>query len=239
MFDILPRIELLRLSGIDLTSIDWFVINYSAKPFQKETLSWLEIPLEKVVSSDEASFIQAEELIAPSFPGYLDWVTFGTVKFLRQTFLTKVSMDGSKFGKKIYVSRARAQTRQVINEDAVTKFLSTLGFKTVYLEEMSILEQVALFANAEVVVSPHGSGLTNLVFCSPKTKVIELFSPYYTRTDYWVISQHLGLEHFYCLGENFNCPPLRNLMYQSAMAEDISVNLNSLELILKAAGVSH
>ncbi len=239
MFDILPRIELLRLSGIDLNSIDWFVVNYSAKSFQKETLSWLEIPLDKIISSDEVPFIQAEELITPSFPGQLDWVPYGTIKFLRQKFLTKISMDGSKFSKKIYVSRARAQTRHVINEDAVTKFLGTLGFKTVFLEEMSILEQVALFANAEVVVSPHGSGLTNLVFCSPKTKVIELFSPYYTRTDYWVISQHLELEHFYCLGENFNCPPLRNLMYQNAMAEDISVNLNALELILKAAGVSH
>ena len=239
MFDILPRIELLRLSGVDLQSLDWFVVNYKEKPFQKETLSWLGIPLNKVVSSDEYSFVEAEELIVPSFPGYLDWVPYGTVKFLRQTFLPKISLDNSQHSKKIYVSRARARARQLINEESVTHFLSDLGFKTVFLEEMTVLEQVALFANARIIVSPHGSGLTNLAFCSPRTTVVEIFSPNYVRTDYWMISQYLELKHYYCLGENFNCPTLRNLMYQNSLTEDILVNLSSLELVLKAAGVNN
>ncbi|VEP14568.1 Glycosyltransferase AER61, uncharacterized [Hyella patelloides LEGE 07179] len=238
MFDILPRIELMRLSEIDLDSIDWFVINSIEKPFQKETLSWLGIPLNKVVSSDDTSFIEAEELIVPSFPGYLDWIPYGTIKFLRQTFLPKISIESSQYGKKIYISRARARTRQVINEKAVTQFLNKLDFQTIFLEEMSILEQVALFANAKVIVAPHGSGLTNLAFCSPQTTVIELFSPNYIRTDYWVISEQLELKHYYCLGENFNCPTLRNLMYQNSLTEDILVNLSSLELVLNVAGFS-
>jgi tetratricopeptide (TPR) repeat protein/capsular polysaccharide biosynthesis protein len=237
MFDILPRIEFLRLSGIDLQSIDWFVINSIEKPFQKETLSWLEIPLSKVIQSDRTSFIQAEELIVPSFPGYLDWVPYGTIKFLRQTFLPKISLDKARYEQRIYISRGRAKTRQVINEDLVIQCLNEFNFTTVYLEEMSILEQVALFANAKVIVAPHGSGLTNLVFCSPRTIAIELFSPNYVRTDYWMISQQLDLKHYYCLGESFNCPPLRNLMYQNSLTEDILVNISSLELILKAAGI--
>ena len=98
---------------------------------------------------------------------------------------------------------------------------------------MSVLEQVAIFVNAEIVVSPHGSGLTNLVFCSPKTKVVELFSPNYLRTDYWMISQQLKLQHYYLVGQNFNCPSLRNLMYQNALTEDILVNIDSLKLILQ------
>ena len=238
MFDILPRIELLRLSGIDLDSIDWFVVNYKEKPFQKETLSWLGIPLDKIVSSDRTSFIQAEELIVPSFPGYLDWIPYGTIRFLRQTFLPKIGLDVARYGKKVYISRARARARHIINEDAVCGLLSELGFQTVYLEEMSILEQVTLFANAKVIVAPHGSGLTNLVFCSPNTTVIELFSPNYVRTDYWIISQQLELKHYYCLGESFDCPPLRNIMYQNSLTEDILVDLSSLELVLRAAGIT-
>jgi tetratricopeptide (TPR) repeat protein/capsular polysaccharide biosynthesis protein len=238
MFDILPRIELLRLSGVDLETIDRFVVNYKEKPFQKETLSWLGIPLDKIVSSDRTSYIQAEELIVPSFPGYLDWVPFGTIRFLRQTFLPKIGLDLPKYGKKIYISRARARARHIINEDAVSGLLSRLGFQTVYLEEMTVLEQVSLFANAKVIVAPHGSGLTNLVFCSPTTTVIELFSPNYVRTDYWMISQQLELKHYYCLGDSFDCPPLRNIMYQNSLTEDIFVNIDSLELVLKAAGVS-
>ena len=239
MFDILPRLEILRLSGINLETIDRFVVNYNEKPFQKETLSWLGIPLEKIVSSDRNSYIKASELIVPSFPGYLDWVPFGTIKFLRQTFLPKLSLDSSQFGKKIYVSRARARGRKIINEESVAKFLNERGFTTVYLEEMTVLEQVALFANAKAIVTPHGSGLTNLAFCSPKTKVVELFSPHYLRTDYWMISQELDLHHYYCLGESFNCHILRNLMYQNSLTEDILVNLNSLELVLKAANIDN
>ncbi len=239
MMDILPRLEILRLGGIDLDSVDHFVINYSEKSFQKETLSHLGIPLDKVISSDDTSFIQADELIVPSFPGYLDWVPYGTIRFLRQTFLAKLSLENANYGDKIYISRDRAKHRKIINEKAVRQLLTQQGFKIVYLEEMTVLEQVALFANAKVIVTPHGSGLTNLVFCSPRTKVIELFSPHYLRTDYWMISKELDLKHYYCLGESFNCQMLCNIMYQNSLTEDILVNIQSLELVLKAAGVSN
>ena len=104
---------------------------------------------------------------------------------------------------------------------------------TVFLEEMTLLEQIATFANAKTIVAPHGSGLTNLAFCSPNTKVVELFSPNYIRTDYWMISQQLMLQHYYLVGQNFSCVSLRNLMYQNALTEDILVNIDALELILQ------
>ena len=54
---------------------------------------------------------------------------------------------------------------------------ATLGrlIGTVALEDLEFRDQVALFRDAETVVAPHGGGLTNLVFCDPGTKVIELF----------------------------------------------------------------
>ena len=238
MFDILPRIELIRRSGIELEAIDWFVVNSTAKPFQQETLEFLGIPQSKIIESDRLSHIQAEELIVPSFPGYLDWVPPGTIKFLRQTFLTKISLDRANYQERIYISRSRSKNRQIINEDAVVEILSKLGFQTVYLEELSVLDQVVLFANADIIVAPHGSGLTNLVFCSPNTTIIELFSPRYIRTDYWIISQQLQLQHYYAIGESFDCLPLRQVMYQNALTEDILVNIDSLKLILKAAQIT-
>ncbi|MGB5712405.1 MAG: glycosyltransferase 61 family protein, partial [Waterburya sp.] len=232
MFDIIPRLELLRRSEIKLQEIDWFVVNSLSKPYQKETLSLLGIDPNKIIESDRHSHIQATELIVPSFPGYLDWVSPGTIKFLRQAFLPQVSLAKTS-RTKIYVSRARAKNRQLVNEPEVGELLNKQGFKTVFLEEMSVLEQVAVFVNAEIIVAPHGSGLTNLVFCSPQTKVVELFSPNYLRTDYWMISQHLQLQHYYLVGQNFDCPSLRNLMYQNALTEDILVNIDSLKLILQ------
>ena len=232
MFDILPRLELIRRSEIKFKEIDWFVVNSLSKPYQQETLKLLGIPTEKIIESDRHSHIQATELIVPSFPGYLDWVPEGTVKFLRQTFLPQINPTQNK-SDKIYVSRAKAKNRRLVNETEVSQLLDKFGFVTVFLEEMTLLEQVAIFANAKIIVAPHGSGLTNLAFCSPTTKVVELFSPNYIRTDYWMISQQLMLQHYYLVGQNFGCVSLRNLMYQNALTEDILVNIDALELILQ------
>ncbi|MEL6495054.1 MAG: tetratricopeptide repeat protein [Cyanobacteria bacterium J06623_7] len=232
MFDILPRLELIRRSNIKFKEIDWFVVNSISKPYQQETLKLLGIPEAKILESDRHSHIQATELIAPSFPGYLDWVPEGTIQFLRQTFLPQNNLTVTK-NDKIYVSRAKAKNRRLVNEAAVSQLLAKYGFTTVFLEEMTVLEQVAIFAGAKTIVAPHGSGLTNLAFCASGTKVVELFSPNYIRTDYWMISQQLRLEHYYLVGKNFNCAALRNLMYQNALTEDILVNIESLELILQ------
>jgi capsular polysaccharide biosynthesis protein len=234
MFDILPRLELLRRSGIKFKEIDWFVVNSLSKPYQQETLNLMGIAQDKIIESDRHSHIQASELIVPSFPGYLDWVPEGTIKFLRETFLPQInSNQNNQNHSKIYVSRARAKNRRLVNEIEVSQLLTKLGFVTVFLEEMSFLEQVKTFANAKMIVSPHGSGLTNLVFCSPHTQVVELFSPNYIRTDYWMISQQLDLQHYYIVGQNFSCSSLRNLMYQNALTEDIFVSIDALKLVLQ------
>ncbi|MGL5836286.1 MAG: tetratricopeptide repeat protein [Waterburya sp.] len=241
MFDVLPRLELIRRSGVKLKEIDWFIVNSLSKPYQQETLNLLGIPQDKIIESDRRSHIQASELIVPSFPGYLDWVPEGTIKFLRQTFLPQTeqtpnssnNLDNQDHHPLLYVSRAKAKNRQLVNESEVSQLLAASGFVTVFLEEMSFLEQIAIFANAKIIVSPHGSGLTNLVFCSPNTKIVELFSPNYIRTDYWMISQQLSLQHYYIVGKNFSCPSLRNLMYQNALTEDILVSINALKLVLQ------
>jgi capsular polysaccharide biosynthesis protein len=237
MIDILPRIEILRRSGVDLNRIDWFVVNNFDRPFQRETLNLFGIPAAKIIPSDRHSYLQAQELIVTSFPGYLDWVPLETIKFLRQIFLPQIDLAHHRYPELVYISRAQARGRQVINEQEVTNLLQQLGFQTVFLEKMSVLEQVALFAHAKVIVSPHGSGLTNLVFCNPGATVVELFSPHYVRTDYWIISQQLQLKHYYSIGDSFDCSTLRHLMYQNSLTEDILVNLSSLNSILKVVGL--
>ncbi|NET60866.1 MAG: glycosyltransferase family 61 protein, partial [Symploca sp. SIO2E6] len=92
-------------------------------------------------------------------------------------------------------------------------------------------------AQAQVVVAPHGSGLTNTVFCSPGTKVIEIFSPNYVYHCYWLLSNLVGLEYYYLLGETLPGYILHQLIYPNSRIEDIFVNLDELSKIMKFAGV--
>jgi hypothetical protein len=43
--------------------------------------------------------------------------------------------------------------------------------------------------------------MSNLVFCSPATKVIEIFSPLYVNVCYWALSEEVGLDYFCVLGQ--------------------------------------
>lgn len=76
------------------------------------------------------------------------------------------------------------------------KFLicSKQGDLSVTTEDLSLIEQIVLFHNAEIIVAPHGAGLVNLLFARPGTKVIELFQAHEDDT-YWYLSQVIGLDH--------------------------------------------
>ncbi|MEM1171470.1 MAG: tetratricopeptide repeat protein [Cyanobacteria bacterium P01_H01_bin.35] len=253
MVDILPRIEILRSNGINFEEIDWFLINSIQQPFQKETLRILGIPEEKIIESDRHPYIQAKKLIVSSFPGHLGWLERFALEFHRQTFLNKSTIgwlkDGLALGKilnnqvdyaypeRIYITRNKAKHRRVINEEKVVNLLSQYGFITIELETLSVWEQVTLFANAKVIVSPHGSGLTNIIFCKPGTSVIEFMSPNYIRHYYWVISQQLGLKYYYLMGEEYPYYPIRQIMYPNPLTEDIIINFSKLEKILSQVSI--
>jgi tetratricopeptide (TPR) repeat protein/capsular polysaccharide biosynthesis protein len=237
MVDVLPRLEVMRCQGINWTDIDWFMVNSCRSPFQRQTLEILGIPPHKILESDRYSHIQAEQLVVPSFAGHLGWLSDWALRFLRQSFLSKaltaLPSNSQLYPERIYISRAKAKYRKIFNESAVINILAKYGFISVALESMSFLEQVALFANAKAIVAPHGSGLTNLIFCDSGAKVVEIFSPHYVRPYFWTIAHQLQLEHYYLLGEEFHSYPLRQLMYQSPLVEDISIDLSKLRKIVE------
>jgi tetratricopeptide (TPR) repeat protein len=205
MADLLPRIELIRQSGIPMNSIDRFLINPTGLPIQAETLNLLGIPLEKIWLSAEPIHIKAKELIIPSLTGSIWYMSKWVCDFLRRQFLplAQTNQAGQQFPEKIYICR-ESKYRRIVNEPEVIAALREQGFAIVRLESLSFLEQVALFANAKVVISAHGSGLTNIVFCQPGTKVLELFASNYIVRFYWKLSNLVQLAYYYLIFEQDN-----------------------------------
>ena len=135
---------------------------------------------------------------------------------------------------RIYISRKDSQWGQIVNETEVIDFLSKFGFINVVLSFMSVSEQIALFSNAKVVIGPHGAGLTNIVFCQPKTKIIELFGENSVREHFYSISNVCHLEYYYLIGDRSK----EDLFIEGVgPRENMIINLNSLSELMKLAGI--
>ncbi|WP_435257104.1 glycosyltransferase family 61 protein [Thioclava sp. FR2] len=82
----------------------------------------------------------------------------------------------SHLPRRFFVGRkpGAARQRTMVGEDQLVELLSALGFATVAFEDYSPLDQIALMANAEIMISSHGAGFTNMLFAHPEALVIEL-----------------------------------------------------------------
>ncbi|MGB3511466.1 MAG: tetratricopeptide repeat protein, partial [Microcoleaceae cyanobacterium] len=234
MIDTVIRIFLLQKSAL---KIDKYVFDGCNKRFNQETLKALKISSEQIIKSQFYPHIQAKELVVPSFTAKQDTLrsTKWGCKFLRNLFLTPENIAKSS-GKpeRIYITRKQASWRRVINEQEVVNWLDQFGFIRITLESMSVAEQVSYMVAAKVIISPHGAGLTNLVFCSQGTKVIEFFSPKYVKHTYWEISGFCGLEYYYFIGEKIESNNSEELPWEP----DIIVNIDKLLETIKLAGLN-
>lgn len=75
---------------------------------------------------------------------------------------------------RIYVSRAGIERRRLENQEQVEALFRSYGFAIVRPEALPLKDQVRLFANAQMIAGPRGSGMHNIVFSSPQTKLLLL-----------------------------------------------------------------
>jgi len=125
--------------------------------------------------------IKVERLVVPSFRHGPNGLMSATgCRWLRQRIFSNLPDVESKqlsFSSKIYISRPKTVGRYLINEDEVLEALTPFGFVAYTLENLSLSDQVKLFSQAEIVVSAHGAGLTNMIFAQ-NLIVIELFGSF-------------------------------------------------------------
>jgi hypothetical protein len=99
---------------------------------------------------------------------------------------------------RIFVTRRHAETRRVLNEPAVASLLARYGFKSRELSDLSFREQVELFHRADIVVGPHGAGLSSIVFSGDIRLLV--FYPTQVPQNHWhTLARGLGQEHHFLL----------------------------------------
>lgn len=230
LFQIAPKIWQLQKHGYDIEKIDHFVLEKSQANFQKEILDKLYINREKVIDIKSKKCVQARQLLlTPSYWKPELWICDG----IKELFSRKDNSNESP--SKIYISRNNAQFRRLLNEKEFMNMLGQFGFELIYTEGKSIQEQANLFAHAEVVVSPHGAALSNIVFCNPKTIIIELRgSNHYTDLGqvFEQVSSLCQLQHY-----TYLCEEIGNVHGSKAKFKDLKVNIREIEEFLEGTAL--
>ena len=123
------------------------------------------------------------------------------------------SLPGSRdrgAGERLFISRAKAPRRRIVNEDEIERALVDEGFRTVHFEELSLHDQIRTMANASVVVSLHGAGLSNMMFMPAGGTVLEVTGRHINDITYFQLARALGHEYFYLNGEPQGSEPVTN-----------------------------
>ena len=91
---------------------------------------------------------------------------------VRDYSLNSLTCDELKFSHNLYIARSAnlRSDRNYVIEGA----FRDLGFNVVALEKFSFREQMMLLNQAKCVAGFSGSGLHNIVFCNPKTSLVEI-----------------------------------------------------------------
>ena len=111
------------------------------------------------------------------------------------------------FPKKVYLKRTSGY-RRVINEAALAKLLLDRGYVMVIPENLSFLQQVALFENSERIVSETGAAIANMIFGKSGGRICILISKH-KNTAYWYWINILSLSRIvpdYVLGDIVDGP---------------------------------
>ena len=193
MFDVLPRIEILRQSGLEFSRL----VANTELGFQRETLA--AVGGNDAISPQPHNRIRAKKLLVPSLPGILGVPSHFAIEFLRRSF----GLEARPY-RKLYVARGDALTRRVCNEAEVIEALP--GFEVVLLDGMSVAGQARLFAEAALVVGPHGAGFTNAVFMKSGTRMIEFMPQTYFNNCFEAIALDIGIRYHRIECESFGAP---------------------------------
>lgn len=174
LFRVLPKLHAVRAAGLGHLP----VVAWAHTPAFLELLRLAGVPGTQVVQHDTGALVTFDRVIAPSLRNPHAFLDPESHAFFQQMARENPGTGG---GRRLYVSRLGqgrrgVSTRQMLNETEVAAAMAGLGFEVIEPEQLSPAEQVAAFASADVVVGPAGSGMFNVVFCRPGTKVLDIES---------------------------------------------------------------
>lgn len=167
------------------------------------------------------------------FAKHAPFISVNVSQFFQNALVSKSSF---KRDKKIFIKRKNTD-RNVKNQLDIEKLFQSSGYELVQLEDLNFQDQIDYFYRATHVAGLHGAGFTNLIFCQPGTRVLELQN-YAAVTTYYMISKQLGFDYHYVFPEEFDFeaivdPYLKSKQYYLQKLRPVSFSLDYIANELK------
>lgn len=222
----LPKILFAARAGLNLESVQTIVVNPKHKGrvnFQTETLALLGLSLNNILFIDRGVHLVCDTLILPPEPTAQEQTDVHpwALSLVREAFLPLARQNASLGSpRRLFIRRAAARRRRLLDEDLIEQKLADCGFVGVTLEAMAWQEQVALFRDAEVIVGLHGAGLSNLLFSSPGTRLVEILPDAWRNPCFKNLSRRIG--------GRYASVPARAVGEKKGFAADARVDLDRL-----------
>lgn len=177
MIDLLPRLMLLKDHLEDF--FDKTILLHTSSPaYELQTLQLcLGIDPKKLSRIGTFQLVEVDELLLTDLvhdgQGKFPQWKVDIFKRIRSEVLNKVTPSHYS---KVYLLRGNTKKRQLIGEQNLTSILEKEGFHIFDPSKFSFLEQINVFANARIILAPHGAALTNIVFCQKGAFILEIRS---------------------------------------------------------------
>lgn len=152
------------------------LVSAALRPAVVELFGLLGLSADRLIRVEPGAVLSCRRLWVPSLTHQFQYMAPEHLAFLRDRLgLSTESRGGvAGGGRRLFLSRAMAGHRGLVNEAEVAGLLAEAGFERYVPDGRSMAEQIAVFREAEAIVAPVGGGTAAVVFAPPGTRVIEL-----------------------------------------------------------------
>jgi capsular polysaccharide biosynthesis protein len=238
--DVLPRVWLALQGGYKPSDVLWF-LGPLTQPFQRPSLDLFgirseqicEVPSDAIVAFSQAvnagfSFHESLGTLRPSFTSgqyYAGW-SGDYFAEIRDRAYAALNLSCTAADKKLFIDRRNSTHRKIVNEDQVLTEIQNAGFEMIDPGAMAFADQVRTFAQARVILAPHGAGLTNALWAPPGAIVAEFMPDGLNDVGYRFLAPMSGHQHVVLFCKAF--PHGLGLPYA-----DIEVDVQDLKDVIK------
>jgi len=159
----------------------------SYRAYEKEGLALLGISEEQTLDTTPGLNVEADSIAIVPAPNWFRPIP--NLDLLRKRLLPHAEGDGPR---RLYLSRTGLPRRTCPNERELWDLLQPLGFTLIPEQARTVRQQIGLFRNAEMILSLHGSAMTNIVWSPRDALVIELASRRYAPEYFPNLTRSLG-----------------------------------------------